>query len=721
MASINYWLVMPYSEQTTLFQGFSVAVAQPRFLNLLAFAPLLPHDTSELFLEHKDFLEQRSECASLGVAALGEQVLDHLPEIIESGINVVLCLSEMVPALKLMTFDKDVYLLIVSDLAEEGVVDVRSLPDIHPCNRLDAALYELVRRVAVQISGDGDNTETPKLRSPYNEPSKLKFRNGGVTLANELVMMSLGFVPEKIEYLDASNPQDYIDSVAISAEFVMQTSNPRQDMRQEAVIYVPAIYGPLYNINKNFWNQILRRVKVGWHRDFIKKGLVRNPWYSNVIVEDNRISERDNPHNDPAVSLVLSQRQRELLITNLAVASLAAAETLPVFRLPNSVNLSFPKFKEIERIYQRNDERSGMLLQQRFKELNVDLKANWGEKLGELISKGVDSLKICSDVPLEWVYLKELPLMITHEVSKIPMTPGNFFLQNTLVGGRAFIPEEILREVLIIRSFGAVDPIRTMLQTSIEFYKVKDKISIKFVDVGTVEEVVNALNNFDKAIVIFDCHGGHDGDNKPGWLKIGNEKLDTWELAGRARVPPIVLLSACSTSAIGGSHASVANGLLRSGARSVVGTFLPVDARSSSVFMARILYRIHSFLPALKTLKIDSISWRSFMTGFFRMSFATDVLHMFRDERGLITDEQYMKIHMEANMNINSMDDRWYDKLIESVSRHSGLDAADLVNLVCGEKPLMETMLYCQVGRPELLVIVLDGYGTSESTPLGHC
>ncbi|CAG8865539.1 hypothetical protein PS627_01456 [Pseudomonas fluorescens] len=710
MASINYWLVVPHSDSTTLLQGFSSTIGESRFLKMLTLAPYLPHDTSELFLDHDAFLQQRACQAGLHVATIGERVLDSLGEIVESGVNVVMCLGEVIPKLKQIAFADDVHLMIVSDICMEGLVNINTLPDVPPCNKLDAALYDSVCEFSSCIGGDALVAQIPQLRLPYDKVSPMPFRASGVTIANEVVMASLGFSPEEITPLDASSPQSYLQAIIETAKCVIDVTNPVRKLRQEAVLYVPAIYGPMYNINQHFWNQVLRKVKLAWHRDFIKKGLVRNLWYSNISIENSHgnISAHDSPYRDPAVSIVLTQRQQELLITNFTVANLAAAESLPVIRLPNSVNLHFAKFKEIERIYQSGDKRSGLLLQKRFKELNDNLKEYWGETFGDFLSGEVGSLKICSDIPLEWVYFNNLPLMISHEVSKIPMTPGNFFLQTSMVGGPLYIPEGILHEVLVIRSFDANDPIRPLLQTAIEFFKVQDKIKVSFVDVGTIQEVIDALNGFDKALVIFDCHGGHDGYNKAGWLKIGKEKLDTWTLAGKARVPPIVLLSACSTSAIGGSHASVANGLLRSGARSVVGTFLPVDARDSSIFMARILYRIHSFLPALKGLNANSISWRAFMTGFFRMSFTTDVLKMFRDECGVIAEEQYMALHRQASMNINSLDEEWYEKLLTSASQCSGLAVEELSRLVTEGRPLLETMLYCQVGRPELVVLLLD-------------
>ncbi|MFP3675187.1 hypothetical protein SB724_20440, partial [Bacillus sp. SIMBA_031] len=87
--------------------------------------------------------------------------------------------------------------------------------------------------------------------------------------------------PERIASLEASNPESYLEAIVETAKYVVDVTNPERKLRQEAVVYVPAIYGPMYNINQHFWNQVLRKVKLAWHRDFIKKGLIRNIWFSN--------------------------------------------------------------------------------------------------------------------------------------------------------------------------------------------------------------------------------------------------------------------------------------------------------------------------------------------------------------------------------------------------------------------------------------------------------
>lgn len=180
--------------------------------------------------------------------------------------------------------------------------------------------------------------------------------------------------------------------------------------------------------------------------------------------------------------------------------------------------------------------------------------------------------------------------------------PGNMLLQQSAIGYSKNIPSDLLKDILVIRSFQNHDRIKEFLETGINIFPLENGTKITFKDVNTIAEVKDALNSFKGAIVIFDCHGDHSGNEGGGWLQIGKEKLNSWELFDQARVPPIVMLSACSTAPITGSHVTVANGFIRSGASSVIGTFLPVDAKASSAFISRIIYRIDAFLPAIKSL-----------------------------------------------------------------------------------------------------------------------
>jgi hypothetical protein len=410
---------------------------------------------------------------------------------------------------------------------------------------------------------------------------------------------------------------------------------------------------------------------------------------------------------DPVVRFIFRTRAAELAATSAAVALMCNVESMPSLRLSNKLNQFASYYKNLEYFSKLGGEKSSKQLQKKFSELNTELVRAIGDGTRKAILDRTTACTICADAPIEWAYLDTLPLMISHEVSKIPMTPGNVLLQSIASGGRFVFPAKAFNKVLVIRSFGDGDPLKNILERSISGFPISDAMQVQFVDVRTEAELISALNSYDGYIVVFDCHGNHGGTAEAGWFQIGDERVITWKLADLARVPPIVMLSACLTSAVGGSHASVANGLLRSGAISVIGTLLPVDGIHSSIFIARIIFRIDAFLTALQKMEITSITWRTFVTGFFRMSYTTDVLRYLCNELKLISQEVSHDIHLEANFNINSLKPNWYSVVLERLAAATSLATPTILAKILEGQPLMETMRYCQLGMPEKIVIDL--------------
>ena len=106
------------------------------------------------------------------------------------------------------------------------------------------------------------------------------------------------------------------------------------------------------------------------------------------------------------------------------------------------------------------------------------------------------------------------------------------------------------------------------------------------VDVGNKVELVRALNAFDGIVVVYDGHAGQDRGTDLGVLHLRDEDVDIWSIRGEARIPPVVLLSACDTHPYDASHATVANGFLAAGAHTVLAAGIPVSRRGVRYLLA---------------------------------------------------------------------------------------------------------------------------------------
>lgn len=224
-----------------------------------------------------------------------------------------------------------------------------------------------------------------------------------------------------------------------------------------------------------------------------------------------------------------------------------------------------------------------------------------GEQRIDLIKEVGGPIKIVSDASLEWLPIGNLPLSLRYLCSRINVTSGNLLMDLLAPSPRVTFSPKELQKILLLSAFTDDDPLKTILRRALDVMKDRweGKVELINATAQTREEFIEALNSFDGHILIFDGHGSDNADDPVGKLIVGNEAMDVWELRGTARVPPIVILSACDTHGIdAASHATVGNGFLSLGARTVLATLLPVGGFSSTGFIARLIYRIADFLPA---------------------------------------------------------------------------------------------------------------------------
>jgi hypothetical protein len=694
---LKYVLVVPNGfdeEEGTLFQGWNPSVRNPDFLSLIFLLSALPAAPEEIFLSHDELIKFRTSGVQRNVTSAGSSFLSDLDFGAPDEIVVFLALGENVNSVKEHQIREEKKTILLSFSDDPIAIDIRKRKK-SPHQFIDDEILFLLPE---------SHVEGKILRGTYDAIISFS-KNHGVNAPNMTVLQSLGFnVEEKKREVNRSF-QEAEDLVIESAKIVRQCVAGAGSNNRETILYSPSVKTFFYDFKNIMWNQILRNVPEKWKRKIIE-ATFRNPGYSEFLLKIDE--EPTNPYSDEILGPILSDRQSELYATTASIALMASNESLVSIRLPNAVNLQGARLRNLESLAKRSDEKASHLLQREFRNFIVELKQSIGPKILDLIRSGGSACKLCTDVPLEWLHLNDLPLMISHEVSKIPMTPGNTQLQYASHGERIGIKDADCKRILVVRSFADRDPLLKVFENYLEEFELKERLNIRIVDVNDGEEAKSALNEFDGFIVVFDCHGDHGGNDSYGWLQFGNEKVNTWELAYQARIPPIVLLSACSTSAIGGSHVSVSSGLLRSGARSVLGTFLPVDGPRSALFMVRILNRLDTFLPAVKKMGFKGITWRSFVHSVMQIQYLTDVLVYFRNDLKIIDDAIFMEVETEALPNISVGDPSWFDTALKAISVATALSKEEIITKICEDHPLMETLRYCQVGLPDCIGIVFD-------------
>lgn len=163
------------------------------------------------------------------------------------------------------------------------------------------------------------------------------------------------------------------------------------------------------------------------------------------------------------------------------------------------------------------------------------------------------------------------------------------------------------------------------------------------------------------------------------------------------------MFSTCNTYPIGNTFNSIANGFLSAGAKTVIATNSPVDAIKSAIFIARILYRIDELLPKLFELRKD-FSWLDFISDFFRMSYITDITRYFCD-KGLLNDEELVRLRLDENFLINFKNPEWYQKFLLSLEKLTGKKKRDCEYIIKNEIGFTETMKYIVLGNADSIII----------------
>jgi hypothetical protein len=480
---------------------------------------------------------------------------------------------------------------------------------------------------------------------------------------------------------------------------------PTSIVANSMILSVPASYRAVSN--RNVIKQIARKGKNPTLIRHVLSALMKPRGY---MMSFSGIDTLEGIIEDRSVQLLIATRQQELNLYTVVLARLSSSALVPTIRLSPQINLASGLLKHLaecsRRPGPRKREKRLRLFQKIQTALNLGIDPAIKSRI-DLLGTRAEGVKLVSDLPLEWLHCNGLPLMLRHECSRIPLTPisASFGVATDL--DPVLISPAQLANVLVIRSFLVDDPIRAVLEKGIEGFShltVRRPVSVRYVDVQTEQELVDAINAHSGAIVIFDCHGQFDSDNYVASLVIGGEPVYLWTLRTKIiRMPPIVVLSACDTAPLDGSHASAGASMLLLGAKTVLASFLPVNAIHAAVLIGRLIYRIAEFAP-IALAHQSTVTWREIVAGMLKMSHLTESLLAIHCE-GHIDLEQYKNLHRDGNMNINQKRSDWFENLVTGLAAATGWSKPKALRVLQTSAGLTDAMLYTQLGHPELVFL----------------
>lgn len=427
--------------------------------------------------------------------------------------------------------------------------------------------------------------------------------------------------------------------------------------------------------------------------------------FSQIAVDDfETFKESKN-----AQSLMMT-RQEELQTHTLGVGLRAASNAAAVVRLSPGVNHVFPKLSAFARSVRSDRPEARLKARRLFTDIQKTMTDALGAERMELIESRRGPVKIVSDCPIEWLPIDGLPLALARDCSRINATPGNVMMTELARTQLVTVPPEAFRNVLVVSAFEDGDPLRdTLLSGLVRMNEMHgEKISYVAKCARTRAEFIAALNAYDGSVLIFDGHGVANSQDPVGALAIGSEHVDVWTLRGEARVPPIVITSACDTHAVDGiSHATVGNGFLALGARTVLATMLPVGGHDAAVFIGRFMLRLADYLPAALAPAQRVLTWTEVVAGMLRMTLVSEIISGLAGVEALRPQESspIHKLQIDVYYKINTRQSGWYDALLEGLAPILSWDIDRVRARADGVISRSEAIRYIQLGNPETILI----------------
>ncbi|AMO77605.1 hypothetical protein M8R19_26260 [Pseudomonas sp. R3.Fl] len=690
----------------TFFLAYWPEVVKSRWL--LDFAAKLPFDVREIKASRKSVATARASGITSFVC---------IPVNIESMYTH----AKSTPVLKIVLSDERMYLPVKDFLSSEygnGFLHISTAKSASKEERdfspRKIGNYAIARALALLEDGRVPQ-EFFEAVSEVLGPKKKSWKRlafpgyrHGLTYANELIAESLCLDIVREGRLMPSGNENYIPAILRSSRALWGSRSSLTDnasTENRLCISVEPILWRIYKVDldKLFPDGSLKKELVAALRIYVNSAVKSENYIRRLVGYQSEAIAAIT--SDSVGKTFISLHRQELELFNISLGILGLSDLFPIIRIEPKINKIKGDLINLANCARGNGchanfklNKLGMTLKERML-LLVDKRflSFFKEKLPEF-----SGVSIVTDLPLEWLPLRGLPLMLRCDVSRIPATPGNINLLQTLRSRHKTIALSDFDEILIVRSFSESDKIKYTLETTLQHWTNMHEEYPKYriVDIESSEEFVAIINSFKGALMIFDGHGSLKTDSAMGSIIVGGEELNVWELQSQINMPPIVLLSACDTIPVDGGHGATASGMLALGAMTVLGTLLPVNAVQSASFIARLLFRMSMLLPMV-VKNVSYMPWRGLMSGMLRMTFCTELIENLINEAKIINIIDRPGIQLIANNAINSMSADWYEQVVAEICKRSVAEEKETVERCKFWGSMVDTLKYTQLGRPE--------------------
>lgn len=294
-------------------------------------------------------------------------------------------------------------------------------------------------------------------------------------------------------------------------------------------------------------------------------------------------------------------------------------------------------------------------------------------------------------------------MTISHDVCRLP-EPTSYSNLIKIISLKKYqyfsINEDIIQNTLVISGASKkLDEDSDFKRFFSLIEKEKKNFAFNAEHCISVKDVGEKIKKYKPELLIFDCHGDIEDSSLSSYLIINGEKLTNEDIRKYKITAPIIILSACNTIPNYGYINSISQAFIDNGALSVTSTFLPIEIIGSSIFYLRIIRMLNHHIKMKNVLYKNWLEFISYMT---RSNLLMEI--MFR----AVEKNEKKKIKFPEN-HYEKITSSIMEKLGNFHSREEGF--REILNGVKYDKDLIvnldeircESLLYCHIGRPDLI------------------
>jgi len=331
-------------------------------------------------------------------------------------------------------------------------------------------------------------------------------------------------------------------------------------------------------------------------------------------------------------------------------------------------------------------------------------------------------VKLVTNLPLEWLPVRGVPLMFRTVVARLPLASGTV-LANHLNNVNELL--DVGKETPKILVLNCVEPQDTLHRRCPQLQRHAREwgIHVEYAEALTVREYRRLLTQHAPQILFHWGHGTYDRHNDRGYLNIGAERTEVWELDD-VTVPPIIILGACETAASAPTYNTPANGWLALGTRCVLASYFRVDPKITEALLTRLFANLAEAIAGTQVLP----TWALVVSKTLWLQRYIDFLNPFaewRAKRGLrpFPGEVVFEYTFRWNEAVQETSDGYRQclPLLRQALAHFGADYAREFDEFLENNPVIpHTMLFTHIGSPETIRIVKRNAEVDESHSISN-